>query len=353
MVAISERYKENNPLINSNIAILCTSYEAHKPFLKYALSRYRETGSFIILAYDRHNDTIPNDIMNIPHSIVYKHQTYGAEKRLGWLWDIVYGSVMISLYENFEYIVTVNGDTVWDKPEGIKDLIKLLGNNDIMSASSNGIIHTCNVIFRRKCFLGFINYVKKKLEVNIPEGYSPEVLLKDFISNSNYKNKVCPEQPRFPKEHFYAGQVDHYSSYNQNCTWKQLVGYRNLGGEMKVVCQQHLKPLDKKYLDLRNNGEFFNKHEQDTLCKFYITNDYRYFYQYLDTGEDSFFNRRYLPLEYYGNEVLKDDSKRKEFGPYSERSGFFNKWKYNSYIIKDKEYTEKWKTIIKEKGYDN
>jgi hypothetical protein len=73
---------------------------------------------------------------------------------------------------------------------------------------------------------------------------------------------------------------------------------------------------------------------------------------YFDQGEDSSFNRRYLPLSYYGDKPLKDDSKRKEFGPYSERTGFFDRWKYNSYIIKDDEYEKKWKKFIKKRGYD-
>jgi hypothetical protein len=47
---------------------------------------------------------------------------------------------------------------------------------------------------------------------------------------------------------------------------------------------------------------------------------------------------------------LKDDSKRKEFGPPSERLGHFNRWKYNSFVLKDDEYKEKWKKVIDSGG---
>lgn len=47
---------------------------------------------------------------------------------------------------------------------------------------------------------------------------------------------------------------------------------------------------------------------------------------YWDQGEDSWYNRKYHPLEHYGNEPLYDDSKRKELGPDSERKRIFNRF---------------------------
>lgn len=354
MVQISKKYTENNPLFNSDTAIIVTSHAGHKVFLKYALSRYRETGKYVILSYDRHNESPTNDILNIPHSVVFKHETFGAEKRNGWLWDVIYAASMIWMYPNIKYIVTTNGDCIWDKPENIDKLIKLIGKHSLMSASSNGTIHTCNVLWKRACFLAFVDYIKNKLEVNMPESYSPEVLLKNFVNESVFTNKTLPKQPRFPKNHFYEGSVDHYSSYNQSCTWSEIIGYRNLGAEHKAACLEHLEPLDIKYMDLRNEGEFLSQHEKQTLYTYYLSNDRRWLYKYWAEGEDSFFNRRYYEIEYYGTEPLYgDDSKRKEFGPPSERLGHFNRWKYNSFILKDKQYYLKWKKFIKEKGYDN
>jgi hypothetical protein len=346
MVVQSERHIENNPLVDTNMAIVVTSYNGHLPFLKYALSRYRETKKYVILSYDRHGGYIPADIMDIPHSVVCKHVTYGAEKRNGWLWDIIYASGIISLYNNIEYIITTNGDCVWDKPKNVDKLVELIGKHSIMSASSNSVIHTCNVIWKRECFLAFVDYIKNKLSVNHPQSYSPEVLLRDFVGSTVFTNKTLPEQPRFPKNHFYAGKVDHYSSYNQPCTWSKIIGYRNLGGEHKAACQEHLEPVNKKYFDLRNDGEFLNQHEKSTLYWYFFSGDRRYLYKYWAEGEDSYWNRRYYKLVYYGTDVLYDDSKRKELGPPSERLGHFDRWKYNSFILKDDEYYSKWKKVI-------
>lgn len=346
MVVQSKNYIKNNPLVDTDMAIIVTSYEGHKPFLKYALSRYRETKKYVLCSYDRHNDNVPIDIMNIPDAWVFKHPTFGAEKRNGWLWDIIYASGMISLYDNLEYIVTTNGDCVWDKPQNIDKLVELMGDADIMSASSNGTIHTCNVIWKRDCFMDFVMYVQSKLFINTPQSHSPEVLLRDFIGSSRYRNKSLPEQPRFPKNHFYEGKVDHYSSYRQPCTWSKIIGYRNLGGEHKAACLEHLEPVPEKYFDLRDDGIFLNKHERDTLFWYFVTGDRRYLYKYWAEGEDSYWNRRYYNIGYYGGEPIVDDSRRKEQGPPSERLGHFDRWKYNSFILKDEEYYTKWKEVI-------
>jgi len=353
MVSKSDKYIKNNPLSKTDTAIIVTSYVGHLIFLKNTLQKYKETGKYVICSYDRHNDIVPNDIMNIPDAWVFKHETFGAEKRNGWLWDIVYAAGIINIFPNIKYIFTVNGDCIWETPQNIDDIIKLLGDNDIMSASSGGgMIHTCNVIWKRGCFLLFIDNLRKKLNNNIPESYSPEVLLRDYAKEMGIKNKVVSKQPLYPKNHFYEGKVDHYSAYNQDSTWKEILGYRNLGAEHKASCLEHLEPVEKKYIDLRNNGQFFSKHEGSSLYQYYNTGDRRWLYMYYDQGEDSFFNRRYFPLEYYGNKVLHDDSMREIFGPYSERGKWFDRWKYNSYIIKDKEYENRWKKFIKEKGYD-
>jgi hypothetical protein len=304
-----------------------------------------KTGAYVICSYDRHGDTPPNDIMEIPDAWVFKHKTYGAEKRNGWLWDLVYASGVIG-FSYFSHVVISNGDCVWDRPDGMNHLIEFMGNADLMSASSNGLIHTCNMIWNPVPFLDFCEYIMFYLNINKPESYSPEVLLRDFVKDKRLKNKVVPTQPIFPKGHFYEGKVDHYSSYYQDSTWKRIVGYRNLGGEFKAACQEHLEPLPKKYFDLRDKGRFLNKHEQDTLYKYYMTDDRRWLYKYWAEGEDSYWNRRYYPIDYYGPSVLTDDSNRKTLGPPSERLGHFDRWKYNSFILKDDEYYTKWKKVI-------
>lgn len=350
MVVTSKDFINNNPIGETDTVIIVPTYDGHLPFLKYVLERYKETGKYVICSYDRHTETPPSDILDIPDAWVWKHKTYGAEKRNGWLWDIVYAAGIVESFQNVKYIILGNGDCTWDKPEGVDDLIDMMGGWDIMSASSDtNIIHTCNMVWSRGCFITFVEEIKEALAKNLPESYSPEVLLRDFMKeNPTFQNMHVKKQPLYPKKHFYGGKIDHYSAYYQDSTFKEVVGYRNLGGEHKAQCLEHLEPLPRKYFDLRGGGKYLNQHERNTLLGYLVERDRRFLYKYWAEGEDSYWNRRYYPLDYYGDEAIAfdDDSKRKELGPPSERIGHFNRWKYNSFVLKDEEYKEKWKKVI-------
>lgn len=347
MVVKSSRYTENDIPFRSKVAILVTSWGGHLTFLKETLKSYMKTDAYVICSYDHNGRMPPQDIIDIPHAWVFKHRTHGAEKRNGWLWDIVYGGGLLhDEYTNLEYVFTLNGDCIWEKPQYMWDMVEYLGENDMTASSSNGTIHTCAVLYKAWLFRKFSTLIKHKLEINKPESYSPEVLLRDYVKDWHIDNKVPEVQARFPENHRYAGAVDHYSSYGQDSTWKRILGFRNLGGELKAACQEHLEPVEKEYIDIRNNGEFLNQHERTTLFHYYKTGDRRWLYKYWAEGEDSYWNRRYHDIEYYGKEPLHDDSKREQLGPPSERLGFFDRWKYFEYIMKDYEYHNKWKDII-------
>lgn len=348
MVQTNKNYKKNNPFNNTNMIIIAPSWQGHRMFMKHTLSSYKKTGKYVICSYDSHGVLdIPKDIYQIPDAWVFKHQTYGAGKRNGWLWDIIYASGIADHFEQVDYVFTTNTDCIWEKPENIDKLVEMMGNAELMSSSSfGGTIHTCNMLWKTLPFLTFVDYIKRNLNNNIPASYSPEVLLRDWAKKTGMNVKDAPKQPIFPKNHTYEGGIDHYSSYNQDCTWKQVLGYRNLGGEHKQSCLEHLEPVPNKYVDLRNGGEYLNQHERNTLFKYYVSGDRRWLYKYWAEGEDSYWNRRYYPLDYYGKESLSDDSRRKELGPPSERLGHFDRWKFNSFILKDDEYYSKWKAVI-------
>jgi hypothetical protein len=282
--------------------------------------------------------------MNIPHSFVFKHRTYGAGKRNGWLWDIVYGAGVINNFNNIKYVFCVNSDCIWDKPEGLKDIIDLLGDADLIASSINSTIHTCSMIFKVDAFRSFVHYVTETLKNIVPDSFSPEAVIRDWKNEYSIKTKVPPVQAKFPEGHIHDGQVDHYSSYHQDSTWKRLLGFRNLGGELRHSSLEHLEPPDKKYFDI-SDRHYYSQHEL-VLLEYFKTNDRRWLYKFWAEGEDSFWNRRYYPIEYYGEKPLHDDSLRKKLGPPSERIGHFNRRDYQSFILKDDEYKKKWKKVI-------
>jgi hypothetical protein len=343
MVVQSDKFHLNNLPLTVDKAIVLTSWDGHRLFLKKTLEKYMQTGAYVLCSYDCKGEFPKSDVLKIPHSWVFKHPTYGADKRNGWLWNIVYASGVLSRFNNLKVVFIGNGDCIWDNPNGINDIVKFLGSDcDMMASSSNGIIHTCSVMFKANVFHRLADYITETLKYNMPKSYSPEVVLRDFVKHHNIKNRQASIQPMFPFDNRYKG-IDHYNAYNQDSTWQRVLGFRNLGAEHKQCPIEHLEPIPKKYIDF--DFDYFTKHEQ-LLHQYYKTNDRRWLYRYWAEGEDSYWNRRYYPIEYYGNEVLTDDSKRKELGPPSERLNHFIRKEFQSFILKDNEYHKKWKDVI-------
>jgi len=314
----------NNVPHKSNAAIICTSHRGHLAFLKYALRKYRETGKFVICSYDppaypwdsdeHFKNNMPDlDMFAAAHMWIHKHFTYEEPKRNGWFWDVRYAQGVIKNFDNFEYVFTVNGDCIWEKPEGVDGLIELMGDNDLMAVSSDhNTIHTCAVLFKRKAFMKIMDYMTKHHKVSIIGSYSPERLLIEAVRVLELKEKKVPKQPEEPGE---SGNVDHYSRYRQPNTWNDIVGYRNIGAEWLTAQIEGYYPPDKKYFDFKYFRVIFS-HCANQMLKYYETDDKRYLYSGFDQAEDSWYDRVYYPIERYGEEPIceEDIEKDKYFG---------------------------------------
>ena len=92
MVIQSDQFHLNDFPLRSDKAIVVTSWDGHRLFLKHTLTNYMKTGAYVICSYDCKGEFPSSDIMKIPHAWVFKHKTYGADKRIGWLWDTVYAA---------------------------------------------------------------------------------------------------------------------------------------------------------------------------------------------------------------------------------------------------------------------
>lgn len=351
MVATSNKYMQNDFILKTDTAIVVTSHPGHRMFLEATLKNYMKTGKYVIFSYDSHNQWPHQEIMNIPHTIVTKPTTHGAEKRIGWLYDVVLAGGLIRPLNNIEAVIITNGDCMWEKPEKVDELRKVVERNDgdMMCVTADSTLHTAAMIMKSWVFHSFIDYIIAMLENNIPASYSPEVLLRDFVEQRNIKNIVPGIQPTFPEGHRYVGKVDHYASYNQDSLWKRLVGFRNLGGEHKANCYEHLEPINKEYFYMDHLPIYFDKHEASTLYMYFKTGDRRWLWKYYAEGEESDFNRRYYPLEFYGFEAQYDDTNRLEYGPPTEIHGVFDRFTTGSYVLQDKQFHTRWKGLIESK----
>lgn len=306
----------NDIPFKSEVAILVTSWMGHLKWLKYTLSSYRATGAFVLFALDTHlkSDNIqsysahlpPPDILAIPHAIVLKHATWDADKRNGWLWNFVYGASLLTSFPNFKHILTVNSDCAFDRPEGLPELIALLGSGDFMSQAATfageeaNNIHTCSMLFKREALIKLTDYFRANLADTRPDSYSPEILLAQAVKDLQLQLIATPELPMFPAWHDFAGAVDDYQSYNEDSTWKKVMGFRNLCAENDTKGIERLPPIPAKYFDLRDDGALLSGYEREALYFYYKTEDLRYLWMHWDRDEDSWYDRRVYPLEHYG-----------------------------------------------------
>lgn len=303
----------NNYPCHMDTAIIVTSWRGQLKWLKATLEKYRLSGAFVILAYDNPlygwvnpgtflpDRDFPNQTHYLlAHSVVTKHITYDADKRNGWFWSVRYAQGIIKQFKNIKYVFCTNGDCIWDKPEGLRDVINLLGDNELMSGQSWGdYIHTASVLYKADAFNRIVDEMADLMSVPVIGAQSPEHMLSESCKKLGIKVLHAPKQPK-DKD----GTNDAYACYSQESTWKELLGFRNLFAEQETAWNNGLEPLDKKYVDNYQNWIYFAGDERETVCRYYDTNDRRYVYQWWDRGEDSWYNRLYYPITHYGSQPI-------------------------------------------------
>lgn len=301
----------NDSLFKKKIAIIVTSWWGHLPFMEATLSQYKKTNAFVLCAYDNpifpwekepriFYDRMPTfEIWKLPDTWCFKHNTYDNEKRNGWLWLMQYAKGILQT-SKFDYILHVNSDCIWEKPEGLPDLIKELGNCDIMSISSQeNNIHTCAAIYKGTAFFKIFDFISSFISPPVLGSFSPEELLTMTVKNLELKERVAPIQPM----ELDNSSVDHYSRYNQNSTWKELVGYRNLGSEFLTCLIERTEPINPEYINIELMEKSM-KGYSNSLGMYYKTKDRRWLYKAWDENEDSWYNRLHMPIEYYGDKPI-------------------------------------------------
>lgn len=291
--------ENNNHPFNSKIGMVFTSHKGHMPYMKYALQQYRKIEDmFIIGAYDtrtvnplspRKNGFPYTDIWSRAHMWVTKHYTFGGhQKRHGWTWLHIYASAILKQFPNIEYIFSANGDCVWDKPEGVHEIIDILGDNDFMSGQSEtrhtdgfNFIHSCTMIFKREAYFRFVDFMLERIQEAGTVGLNPESMLSQWVATGEVKWNHAPNQATY-KTGEWKGHKDTYCEEGGPSTWRDVIGFHNLEAEKNWNCTHRLPPLQKKYFDLRDTQIYYNDHDKNTICKYYTTGDKRYIKMWWD-----------------------------------------------------------------------
>lgn len=305
---------------HTDTAIIVTSWSGQLRWLKKTLQSYRLTGKYVILAYDnpflhfdKSTQTIDFYLRNmlkpehylLAHAVVVKHKTIDNNKRTGWFWNAYYAKGMVSCFPNIKYVYITNGDCILEKPEGMDDLIKLLGDSDFMSGQSEEgrTIHSADMIFKVEAFNKLMDYMAERHKIAVWGGISVECLINDAIRKLNFKVKHAPLQPIDPRDN----SVDYYCKTGTDSTFRQIIGFRNLYAEQEYRENNAMEPLPKEYFDDFMNWIYMPDNLKDNICKYYETGDRRYLYVFWFWGEDSDYNRIFYNVDNFGKEPIYEE----------------------------------------------
>lgn len=313
----------NSVPYNSDVCFVLTSFWRHLWWLKASLTGYRMTGKFVLCAYDNPFKAwdvnqpeiemkrfMPRrDHFQLAHCFVFKHITYDSDKRFGSFWDMKYAQGIVNLFD-FKYVFLGTTDCVFDKPEGVAEIIEILGDGDLMSVSSSsssqttGSVHSNSVIFKREAFNKVVDYMTLHFKVPLI-GYgckNTDTMLSEAIVFHKLKETIAPKQPIYQKD----GSIDHYCCYGQSSTWKDVLGFHNLFAEFITAAEEALEPPNKKYVDDFDNYFYFDEGDRNLICQYYKTGDRRYLYKWWDINRLPETDRKDLAIEAYGKEPIID-----------------------------------------------
>jgi len=258
----SEEYYKN--LLSKKTVVLSSGCRSHRLWQKACLNSYYKMDLFILSAYDnpyrkkgynfnKEIDSLfpPSDVIQLAHSWVMRHASYYDGGVLwSWIWHYVYGLPIIEELE-FEYILVVNDDVIFDKPENFPTLFELIGDNDILpywegyrKDNSKFAFGTLLFLIKTSSFREILNIIKRDSILNYKKLGNAETRMHLAIEESGLKIAKIqqPDDARLLP-----------ATYNGS--WGDIMGAKHIHCEHAHRAWNRLLPLPLEYLDER----FLNK----------------------------------------------------------------------------------------------
>jgi len=258
------------------IGILLTSHPGNRLFLKASVESHKQTGYWVIVAYDNYldpknpcidyKDILPQrDVMDqIDTFIMPHHQTWGGVL-YPYFWLLKFG---IAAMSGFEYIYCANGDCVLEKPENFNQLFDLLEDNDILPVGyeENGgrpLLNTTGMLAKREALVKIMDHFEKNF---VPfENYEKSCMeLGNCEGRMYYAARDMGVKIAFLKENPFNTQL-----HIKGGAWFDLVGFRHIHGEYGYAYKYRKVPPELKYFDQR----FMNMNEYSILKEYWEKKD--------------------------------------------------------------------------------
>lgn len=252
-----------NCRIFKKVGVLLTSHPGNRAYLKSSIETHKKLGYWICLAYDNYihpdenhfdfNNIMPaKDVMdNVDTFIMPHYQTWGGVL-YPYFWLLKFG---VNILQDFEYIYCTNGDFILERPEGFPELLKLLGDGDIMTCGHNDkrYANTAGFIAKASALKAILKHFQDHfIPFEVYEKYTQDIgnaegRLGRAIKDLNLK--LVDVDPPNDDMLMEPGQG----------TWYDLIGFRHIHAEHNCAYRRKGIPPEIKYLDERFMGDEYKQ----------------------------------------------------------------------------------------------
>jgi len=265
-----------NPFYNG-LNVIVTGTSCQRMFMLPCLLSVRSLG-WTLLTYDNpvtdHLNRFPNaSCFYLIDQFFMKHNTAIVPgPTYPQFWNFKHG-IDILAGSNSEYLFTIGADCVLERPEGISEIIKLLGDSDIISCSTGRhqgpYCGTKSFLVRKSSFIKIMKWLEAESYYPFQDIGNMEYRFGLAIEALGMKERAAPEQP---DEDQFAHSYNESGDCVGRGTWGKVLGFRHLGGEHKIRRLKKIKPIEEKYFDKNH----LRHQERDTIAQYWKTGDKKF-----------------------------------------------------------------------------
>jgi hypothetical protein len=262
---------------NDHINVLITAHMDQRVFLDACIESVKGLG-WILMAYDNpdgdYQRRLPKEaILKKIDQFIMKHPTRDmAGPTYPQFWNFRHG-IDLLLSSKGEYIFVIGADSILERPEGLPEIMEMLGDGDFIACSTRNpkrhkdvYCNTKSLLAKKSAFKTIIDHVQGGFVPFDHKFGNMESRFGLAIKETGIKEVRVPN---LPGEDQFAYSYDKEGKVINNGTWGDVLGYRHLAGEHKIRRKNKIIPEEEKYFD----KEYLRRYEIETMAKYWETGE--------------------------------------------------------------------------------
>jgi len=260
---------------NDDVNVLVTAHMDQRLFLDACIESVKDLG-WVLMVYDNPDGDylrrLPKEeIFKKIDQFFMKHPTREMPgPTYPQFWNFRHG-IDLLLGSQGKYIFVIGADSILERPEGLPEIIEMLGDGDIIACSTKNperhkdvYCNTKSLLATKEAFKTIVDFVQKGF---VPMDYKYGNMESRFGLAIKETGAKEVKVPILPGEDQFAYSYDENGKVINNGTWGDVLGYRHLAGEHKIRRKKKIIPVEEKYFD----KEYLRRYELDTMAKYWET----------------------------------------------------------------------------------